>query len=307
MRQERRVRTESNAISGEVDATNAATEENDPGETTTAEPEQSTSGNSTVQSLPVESATEHDTGFLLDSIEAGPAGLQTTPRNIRIGDITDDDMQFNPPRHPLVTEQFRRRFSASTDSENVASPGSSPDFSQPRRMAFGRGGGLPLICKVEVNMLPEGDDDDQNSFHTPGPTVTEHHAEEVDLVGANDDEEATPGYIVHSNEGDVTVLRVSEEEADDEGEQSPNDVAGSSAPSGLPPPPQLPAPEKQHELQGKVRASRKTRFNPIEHPRSNQPIDDPLARRRAQALAQQRDASGRFRAKGNSEQNPSNQ
>ena len=286
---------EVDATSGEVEATTSAAREVNTGESsgtgTTPDANQSAERDSTIQSLAVESATEHDTGFIVDSIEAGSSGLQSTPQNVSIGNITDEDMRFGPPRHPLVTEQFRRRLIASTDGDNVSSPGSSPDLSQPRRMAFGRGGGLPFIQKVEVGALPEGDDDDQNTFHTPGPMVEEYRAEEAGLVG--DDDETTTGYIVHSNEGDVTVVRVSEEEADDE--ESPGGAAA-SAPPPQPPLPPLPPPEEQRQLQGKMRPNRRSRYNPMDYPRT----DDDVARRRAQAQAQERDASGRFRAKSNS-------
>ena len=262
------------------------------------EVDQDAGENSTRQSLTAESTTEHDQGFLLDSIEAGPSSLQSTPRNLDLGEITEDDMRFGPPPHPLVTERFRRRLTASTDGDNGSSPGSSPDLSRTRRMAFGRGVGLPFITKVEVDALPEGDDDEQGSFHTPAPSVDEHRAEEVGLAGEN--EGSTPGYIVHSNEGDITVVRVSEEEAD--GEESPGDAEETDPPPQprLPPPP----PQKdQHELQGKMRANRKSRYNPIDR----RSAEELLARRRAQAQAMERDANGRFRSKSTAEPNPEDQ
>ena len=208
-------------------------------------------------------------------------------------------MQWGPPRHPLITDQFRRRLTASTEGDNVSSPGSSPDFPQPRRMAFGRGGGLPFINKVEVEALTEGEDDeedDEDTFRTPG-LIAEYRAEEVNLSG--NDNEAAAGYVIHSNEGDVTVVRVSEEEADDEG--SPRGAVGPAVPTAHP----LPPPQEQHQHRGKAKATKRIRYNPID--RNEQTVSEALAQRRAQANAMERDANGRFRARSSTGSNTNDQ
>ena len=259
--------------------------------------------NSAIQSLPAEPASVNDIGFLLDSGETGPSSLATTPQRDDSPDDSDNQSTpttLHPPPHPLLAEERGRgRQSATSDrqvsDEGSSSPGSSPATPRYRRLAFGRGGGLPPVCKIEVEALSSNDEGDEAGFVTANSSVdatptrqaAEHRANEVDLLAFDD---IVPGYMLLTDEGSVAIRRVANVEVENPTAPSETDEpAGSTSEAEA---------EDQHDLQGKIRPPKRRSHSKDPEYRANL-----REFHRKKSAAQQRDARGRFLSRKSSESN----
>ena len=245
----------------------------------------------------------HDIDSLLDPDEAGPSGHRNTPQRNDDAETSDNQTTpttHHPPPHPLLAElRGRGRPSSSEErqpsDEGSSSPGSSPETPRFRRFAFGRGGGLPPLFKVEVETLSSNEEGDEAGFvtadssvnTTPTRQVTEHRADEVDLLASDD---IVPGYMLQTEEGSVAIRRVATNEMEDPSEPDETDgPAGSTSEAEA---------DGQHNLQRKIRPPRRSS-------RSNDPEYRAALREfcRKKAAAQQRDSRGRFLSRKSSESN----